>query len=116
MTGTFINVVAILLGGTLGVFLGARLPERLRQTVIGGLGLFVLAIGIQMFLKTQNSLVVLGSLLVGILLGEWWQVEEGIRRLGRWLEARVMPRQPLTASEDTLPGLSGDPAVPKPVT
>jgi uncharacterized protein len=116
MTGTIINVIAILLGGTLGVLLGARLPERLRQTVMGGLGLFVLAIGIQMFLKTQNSLVVLGSLLMGILLGEWWQVEEGIRRLGRWLEARVMPRQPLTASEDALPGLSGDPSVSKPVT
>jgi uncharacterized protein len=88
MTGTIINVIAILVGGTLGVFLGARLSDQLRQTVMAGLGLFVVAIGIQMFLKTQNSLVVLGSLLIGALLGEWWQVEEGIRRMGRWLEAQ----------------------------
>lgn len=93
MTGTLINIVAILLGGTLGVFLGSRLPDRLRQTVISGLGLFTMAIGLQMFLKTQNSLVVLGSLVIGILLGEWWQVEEGIHRLGRWLEARVAARK-----------------------
>jgi uncharacterized membrane protein YqgA involved in biofilm formation len=91
MTGTIINVVAILIGGGLGVVLGGRLPERLRQTVMSGLGLFTFAIGLQMFLKTQNSLIVLGSVLVGILLGEWWQVEEGLRRLGRWLEARVSP-------------------------
>jgi uncharacterized protein len=92
MTGTVINIVAILVGGTLGVFLGSRMPDRLRQTVMSGLGLFTLAIGLQMFLKTQNSLVVLGSLVVGILLGEWLQVEEGIIRLGRWLETRVMRR------------------------
>ncbi len=92
MTGTLINVVAILLGGALGVVLGGRLPDRLRQTVMAGLGLFVLAIGLQMFLDTQNSLVVLGGLVIGIILGEWWQVEEGIRNLGRWLERRVMSR------------------------
>lgn len=98
MTGTVINVVAILLGGALGVFLGGRLPDRLRQTVMAGLGLFTLAIGLQMFLKTQNSLVVLGSLVVGILLGEWWQIEDGIRWLGGWLEKRVMSRRNSTAS------------------
>jgi len=92
MTGTFINVVAILLGGALGVVLGGRLPERLRQTVMAGLGLFVLAIGLEMFLETRNSLVVLGGLVIGIILGEWWQVEEGIHNLGRWLEKRVRLR------------------------
>jgi len=92
MTGTIINVIAILVGGILGTFLGSRLPERLRQTVMTGLGLFVLAIGIEMFLDTKNSLVVLGSLVFGILLGEWWQVEEGIRWLGRVLEKRIMPK------------------------
>lgn len=90
MTGTIINVVAILLGGTLGVVLGGRLPERLRHTVMAGLGLFVFAIGLQMFLNTKNSLVVLVSLVIGVLLGEWWQVEEGIRWLGRWLERHIM--------------------------
>lgn len=93
MTGTIINVVAILVGGALGVLLGGRMPDRLRQTVMSGLGLFTLAIGLQMFLGTFNSLVVLGSLVVGILLGEWWQVEDGIRRLGGWLESRVMSQK-----------------------
>ncbi len=92
MTGTIINVIAILVGGLLGTILGNRLPERLRQTVMTGLGLFVLAIGVEMFLDTKNSLVVLGSLVFGILLGEWWQVEEGIRWLGRALERRIMPK------------------------
>jgi uncharacterized protein len=101
MIGTFINVAAILLGGTFGVLLGSRLPDRLRQTVMAGLGLFVLVIGVQMFLATQNSLLVLGSLVVGIILGEWMQVEDAIRRLGVWLEQRVMPKAP--ADENVSP-------------
>jgi hypothetical protein len=92
MTGTIINVIAILIGGTLGTVLGGRLPERMRQTVMGGMGIFVLAIGLQMFLKTANALVVLASLVVGIILGEWWQIEEGLHWLGRTLERRVMPQ------------------------
>lgn len=91
MTGTIINVIAILLGGGLGTFLGGRLPERLRSTVMAGLGLFTLAIGFQMFLGTKNSLVVLGSLVIGGVLGEWWRVEDGIHNLGRWLEQHIMP-------------------------
>lgn len=92
MTGTFINVIAILIGGVLGMVVGSRLPERLRQTVMAGMGLFVLAIGVQMFIGTKNSLVVLGSLVFGIILGEWWHIEDGIRWAGAWLERKVMPR------------------------
>ncbi len=90
MTGTIINVVAILVGSGLGTVLGGRLPERMRHTVMAGMGLFTFAIGLQMFLKTANSLVVLASLVIGILLGEWLQIEEGLRWLGRVLERRIM--------------------------
>jgi uncharacterized protein len=90
MTGTFINIATILIGGSLGLLLGARLPERLRHTVVAGLGLFTLAYGFSMFLKTENPLIVLGSLLVGAMLGEWWQIEAGLQNLGAWLERNIM--------------------------
>lgn len=88
--GTLINVATILIGGFLGIVLGSKLPERVRQTVIIGLGLFTLVLGFQMFLKTENSLVVLGSLLIGVLLGEWWQIEAGLQNFGTWLEAKLV--------------------------
>ena len=88
MMGTLINVVAVLIGGGLGMFFGARLPEQLKKTVISGMGLFVLAIGVQMFLKTGNALIVLGALLIGAILGEWWRIEDGIEALGGWLERK----------------------------
>lgn len=91
MTGTIINIVAVLVGGTLGLLFGSRLPERLKATVVAGLGLFTAAIGIQMFLKTENAIIVLGALLIGALLGEWWKIEDGLQNLGRALEVRFAP-------------------------
>jgi uncharacterized membrane protein YqgA involved in biofilm formation len=88
MVGTLINVAAILFGSTLGIVLGGRLSEKLKQTVISGLGLFTFALGISMFLETQNALLVLGAVLVGAILGEWWRIEEGLHALGAWLESR----------------------------
>lgn len=90
MTGTLLNILAVLVGGALGLLFGARLPERLKSTVISGLGLFTAVIGIQMFLKTENPLIVLGALLAGALLGEWWKLEDGLAWLGGWLESRFM--------------------------
>jgi uncharacterized membrane protein YqgA involved in biofilm formation len=88
MIGTFINVAAILIGGSLGLLFGSRLPERLKSTVIAGMGLFTAVTGIKMFMDTQNSLFVLGSLVIGALLGEWWRIEDGLQRLGELLEMR----------------------------
>ncbi|MCX6066162.1 MAG: DUF554 domain-containing protein [Chloroflexi bacterium] len=88
MTGNFINVAAILIGCALGMLFGTRLSENLKSTVIAGMGLFTGAVGLQMFLKTENALVVLGALILGAILGEWWGVEDGLQGLGVWLEKR----------------------------
>ncbi len=88
MTGTLINVVSILIGSFLGLLFGSRLPERFKHTVTAGLGLFTLSIGLSMFLKSEESLIVLGGLLIGAILGEWWKIEEGLENLGAYLEAR----------------------------
>jgi uncharacterized membrane protein YqgA involved in biofilm formation len=88
MTGTLLNIAAVLIGGIIGLVFGARIPEKLKETVIAGMGLFVAAMGLQMFLKTENPLIVLGALLIGTLLGEWWRIEDGLQNLGKFLEKR----------------------------
>jgi uncharacterized protein len=88
MTGTFINVAAILIGGTIGLLFGSRIPEKFKNTVIAGMGLFTAALGLQMFFKSENSLIVLGALIIGALLGEWIGIEDGLQALGQMLEKR----------------------------
>jgi uncharacterized membrane protein YqgA involved in biofilm formation len=88
MTGTIINIITVLIGSTLGIAIGHRLSERARQTVVYGLGLVTLVLGVQMAFESANILIVLGSVMIGGLLGEWWDIEAGLNRIGAWLEAR----------------------------
>lgn len=106
MIGTLLNIATVLLGGTLGLIFGSRLPERVRKTVIAGLGLFTLSYGVYNFLNTQNPLIVLGSLLIGALLGEWWKIEDGLQNIGKWLESHFGGKR----SENPETGLSGSTA------
>jgi uncharacterized membrane protein YqgA involved in biofilm formation len=88
MTGTLLNIATVLIGGMIGLLFGARIPERFKATVIAGMGLFTFAMGVKMFLETENPLIVLGALLIGGLLGEWARIEDGLRNLGAALERR----------------------------
>jgi uncharacterized membrane protein YqgA involved in biofilm formation len=88
MTGTILNVIAVLIGGGLGTVFGERLSARVRESVLAALGMFTIAIGLKMTLESQNALITLGSVLLGGLLGEWWRIEDQLKRLGAWLEAR----------------------------
>jgi uncharacterized membrane protein YqgA involved in biofilm formation len=92
--GTMINIATVLVGGTLGLTFGPRLKARFRETVIMALGLFTLAIGINMFIGSlgvegENPLVPLVSLLLGGLMGEWCRIEDRLKSLGSWLEVKL---------------------------
>jgi uncharacterized membrane protein YqgA involved in biofilm formation len=105
MTGTFINVGTVLLGTVLGVLLGGRLPDRIRETVIHVLGIFTVLLGVDAGLQSFRPplseavprfavLVVLGSLLLGSILGEVLNIDGGLNRAGDALKARFGRRQP----------------------
>ncbi|HEX6510688.1 MAG TPA: DUF554 domain-containing protein [Chloroflexota bacterium] len=88
MTGTWINVATVLCGGLLGLVFGSRFPEKVRQTIMAGLGLVTCVIGLQMALQTKNVLIVLGSLLMGGIIGELLDLDGRINGLARWAEER----------------------------
>ena len=85
MIGTIINAITVLIGGTLGVLLGNRFPTRMQETIFATLGLFTLSIGMASALVTKNPLIVLGSLLVGALLGEALRLDKRLEQFGDWL-------------------------------
>jgi hypothetical protein len=87
--GTLLNVGAVAAGTAAGVALSGRLPERVRGTVVQGLGLFVLFLGVREAGTTHNALVLLGALLLGGLAGELLALEERLASAGRWIERRA---------------------------
>ncbi len=102
MIGTILNIITVIIGGTAGTFVGNRLPARVRETVMHGLGLATLTIGIQLSLsqlaaaesslKRLTFVVVLAGILIGGLLGELLNLDLRLEALGRWLEAHLARR------------------------
>ncbi|HZP97304.1 MAG TPA: DUF554 domain-containing protein [Candidatus Limnocylindria bacterium] len=88
LSGTLLNAATVLAGGILGTFLGDRLPERIRENVVRGVGLFTLAMGTKFALETGNLLYLLGSILAGGILGSLWNIDGRLAALGDALQRR----------------------------
>ncbi|WP_215143541.1 DUF554 domain-containing protein [Exiguobacterium qingdaonense] len=88
LTGTLVNATLIVIGSLLGL-LFHRIPERMKETVTAAIGLAVILLGIQMGLKSENFLIVIGSLVLGSALGEWWKLDELLNGIGYRIERRL---------------------------
>lgn len=88
LLGTLVNAGAIVAGALLGRLL-TRIPDSIRQTVMQGIGLAVILLGIKMSFGTDNFLLVIVSIVVGSIIGEVIGIEKGLNRLGMWLEKKM---------------------------
>ncbi|MCA1032298.1 DUF554 domain-containing protein [Bacillus timonensis] len=88
LLGTIVNGICIIIGTLIGkVF--HRIPEKIKTTVMHAIGLAVILLGIQMGLKSDQFLIVIFSLVIGAVLGEWWKLEDKLNALGLWIENKV---------------------------
>ncbi|CAM4201703.1 DUF554 domain-containing protein [Lederbergia lenta] len=92
LLGTIINGLCIVIGTILGKFLH-RIPDKMKWTAMQGIGLVVMVLGLQMGFKSENFLIVILSIVIGAVLGEWWQLEDKLNTLGLWLERKVGPSE-----------------------
>lgn len=88
MLGTVVNSVSILIGSLLGYFLKNSFNEDIKSTVMQGLSLTVMLIGISMSIKTNNLLVVTLSIVTGAIIGEILKIEEGLNKIGGRIEKK----------------------------
>jgi len=92
LSGTLLNALTVLVGGLLGTVLGDRLSERLRENAVNAVGLFTLAMGTKFAIDTSNLLYMLGSIVIGGVLGSLWGVDRRLNELGAALQRRVASR------------------------
>ena len=100
--GTLVNVGTVLVGAGLGVLVGHRLPARTRDVVTDALGLVTLLIAATTAMAVADpaltaavgssapTLIVLGSLVIGGVVGSLLGVERGLERLGVWLRGKLL--------------------------
>ena len=79
--GSIVNALSVIVGSIIGIYFGSFLSEKIRKTVFQIIGLFTLALGIQMSLKTNQFLILLISLIIGTMIGESLSIEKGIESL-----------------------------------
>lgn len=89
MIGTLINTVLVLIGGGLGLLLRKGIPERIRDTIMQGLSLTVMLIGIAGAIKTNDVLCVIVSIVVGGLIGGLLDIEKQLDKLGKFAEKKL---------------------------
>ncbi len=97
LTGTLLNVATVLFGTVIGVLAGSRMPARMQESLVTGLGLFTLLIGASMGLRVftdasaqpGDDLAVLAAVLLGVALGEMLRLHDGLEWLGGWFQRRL---------------------------
>jgi uncharacterized protein len=96
-TGTFINVITVAVGGLLGVAIGDRLPERMRRTILQGLGLVTIAVavtGMSPLFEPDEALrrfvILIVAMIGGGLIGEALKLEERLEGAGERLRTRFV--------------------------
>ena len=106
VTGTLINIGTVLAGTLIGVTVGSRLPEGMRQRVLAGLGMVTLVIGVDLALawgredtSQSTPLYVLGGVLIGGIIGEALGIERRLEALGDQVQARLSSAEGSTVSE-----------------
>ena len=88
MIGTLVNTAAVIIGGLLGLVLKKRMPDRVTTIYFQAIGLFTLAIGASMAVSMEKILIVVSSLAIGSLIGEWCDLEKGAEKLSDYLKVR----------------------------
>ncbi len=89
MLGTIVNALAIIAGSLLGLLFSKGIPENYKEIILSGVGLSVVLIGIRSALVSDNLMVIIFSVIIGALLGEWLKIEKKLESLGLFLESKV---------------------------
>ncbi|MEG0440458.1 MAG: DUF554 domain-containing protein [Solibacillus sp.] len=85
LLGSLLNALFIIIGALLGR-LFKNIPESMKQTVMSIIGLAVAVLGIQMGLESGNFIIVIISLVLGTMIGEWLNFDKQFNRLGQKVE------------------------------
>lgn len=89
--GTFINMLTVIIGSLIGLFLQQAFPPNIKIIIFQAIGLATLLIGIQMSLKMPDGylLIIIFSLIIGGIIGELFHLDQQLQALGGWLKTTL---------------------------
>jgi uncharacterized membrane protein YqgA involved in biofilm formation len=91
--GTLINTATVLIGGTVGIAMGDKIPERVRIIVVQVIGMITIGLGLSDLLKTHNMVFPLLGMVFGAVIGEVLRIEDRLEGIGEVIRKRFAKRQ-----------------------
>lgn len=98
LLGTLVNAACIAIGAIVGRLL-QNIPEKVKETVMSGIGLAVAVMGLQMTFKSEQYLIVILSIVIGAVIGEWIDIEKHLNALGKWIESKMKQTEGTSISQ-----------------
>ncbi|MFJ8247600.1 DUF554 domain-containing protein [Peribacillus asahii] len=98
LLGTLVNAACIAIGAIVGRFL-QNIPDKVKETVMSGIGLAVAVMGLQMTFKSEQYLIVILSIVIGAVIGEWIDIEKHLNALGKWIESKMKQTEGTSISQ-----------------
>ena len=89
MLGVIVNSIAIIAGGIVGLIINKGIPERLNKTIMDGIALVVMYMGISGALKGDNALYVIISICVGGFIGELIDLDKLLNKFGEYIDEKL---------------------------
>jgi hypothetical protein len=86
--GTILNIITVFIGSMAGILIGNRLSERMQESVVTGLGLITLLVGIDNAFKTGNIIIPLLATVIGVIVGELLRIDVALENFAAWLQKR----------------------------
>ncbi len=93
MLGTIVNTLAIIVGSLIGLIFKGGIPEKYSQTLMHSIGLAVILIGLKGAMQTDALLIVIISLAIGSVIGEYLKIEDRLEWLGKQIGRRMFEKE-----------------------
>ena len=91
--GTLINTATVVVGGTVGIAMGNKIPDRVRTIVVQVIGMLTIGLGLSDLLKTHNMVFPLLGMVFGAVIGEVLRIEDRLEGIGEIIRKRFAKRQ-----------------------
>lgn len=99
MTGTVINIFTVFIGSILGLLIRSKIPENYKTIILQAIGLLTLVIGLQMALNTEEILILMFSLLIGAIVGQFLKINDKIEVFASLLKKKFASKNDKYFSE-----------------
>lgn len=93
MLGTLVNTISVLVGSTIGMIVNKGIPQRIADQMMRALGLCSIFIGIQGAFKGENTLIMIISMVIGVVIGEGIDIDKHVTNGVNYLEKKFVKKQ-----------------------